>query len=282
VSNRKFFGSLLAGVDHLPATYNREHQAFSKGEPDWGEHLADDLERIVALHDASTVAAVIVEPMAGSTGVIPPPKGYLRRLRAICDRHGILLVFDEVITGFGRLGYAFAAERYGVVPDMITFAKGVTSGMVPMAGVIARKPIYDAFMRGPEHVVELFHGYTYSGHPLACAAALATLDLYRDERLFERARSLEPLWADAAMGLKGLPNVLDIRCVGLTAGIDLASRPDAVGRRAYEALERAFHDESLVIRTSGDTLAVTPPLIVSEREIEQIFAKLANVIRVVA
>jgi len=282
VSNRKFFGSLLAGVDHLPATYNREHQAFSKGEPDWGEHLADDLERIVALHDASTVAAVIVEPMAGSTGVIPPPKGYLRRLRAICDRHGILLVFDEVITGFGRLGYAFAAERYGVVPDMITFAKGVTSGTVPMAGVIARKPIYDAFMRGPEHVVELFHGYTYSGHPLACAAALATLDLYRDERLFERARSLEPLWADAAMGLKGLPNVLDIRCVGLTAGIDLASRPDAVGRRAYEALERAFHDESLVIRTSGDTLAVTPPLIVSEREIEQIFAKLANVIRVVA
>ena len=282
VSNRKFFGSLLAGVDHLPASYNREHQAFSKGEPDWGEHLADDLERIVALHDASTVAAVIVEPMAGSTGVIPPPKGYLRRLRAICDRHGILLVFDEVITGFGRLGYAFAAERYGVVPDMITFAKGVTSGMVPMAGVIARKPIYDAFMRGPEHVVELFHGYTYSGHPLACAAALATLDLYRDERLFERARSLEPLWADAAMGLKGLPNVLDIRCVGLTAGIDLALRPDAVGRRAYEALERAFHDESLVIRTSGDTLAVTPPLIVSEREIEQIFAKLANVIRVVA
>jgi len=282
VSNRKFFGSLLAGVDHLPATYNREHQAFSKGEPDWGEHLADDLERIVALHDASTVAAVIVEPMAGSTGVIPPPKGYLRRLRAICDRHGILLVFDEVITGFGRLGYAFAAERYGVVPDMITFAKGVTSGTVPMAGVIARKPIYDAFMRGPEHVVELFHGYTYSGHPLACAAALATLDLYRDERLFERARSLEPLWADAAMALKGLPNVLDIRCVGLTAGIDLASRPDAVGRRAYEALERAFHDESLVIRTSGDTLAVTPPLIVSEREIEQIFAKLANVIRVVA
>ena len=282
VSNRKFFGSLLAGVDHLPATYNREHQAFSKGEPDWGEHLADDLERIVALHDASTVAAVIVEPMAGSTGVVPPPKGYLRRLRAICDRHGILLVFDEVITGFGRLGYAFAAERYGVVPDMITFAKGVTSGTVPMAGVIARKPIYDAFMRGPEHVVELFHGYTYSGHPLACAAALATLDLYRDERLFERARSLEPLWADAAMGLKGLPNVLDIRCVGLTAGIDLASRPDAVGRRAYEALERAFHDESLVIRTSGDTLAVTPPLIVSEREIEQIFAKLANVISVVA
>jgi beta-alanine--pyruvate transaminase len=282
VNNRKFFGSLLAGIDHLPATYNREHQAFSKGEPEWGEHLADDLERIVALHDASTIAAVIVEPMAGSTGVLPAPKGYLRRLRAICDKYGILLIFDEVITGFGRLGHAFAAERYGVVPDMITFAKGITSGTVPMGGVIARKPIYDAFMRGPDHAVELFHGYTYSAHPLACAAALATLNLYRDESLFERARSLEPIWADAAMGLKGLPNVLDIRCVGLTAGIDLASRPDAVGRRGYEALERCFHDESLVIRISGETLAVTPPLIVSEREIEQIFAKVANVIRAVA
>jgi beta-alanine--pyruvate transaminase len=203
-------------------------------------------------------------------------------LRAICDKYGILLIFDEVITGFGRLGHAFAAERYGVVPDMITFAKGITSGTVPMGGVIARKPIYDAFMRGPDHAVELFHGYTYSAHPLACAAALAALDLYRDERLFERARSLEPLWADAAMGLKGLPNVLDIRCVGLTAGIDLASRPDAVGRRGYEALERCFHDESLVIRISGETLAVTPPLIVSEREIEHIFAKVANVIRAVA
>src|SRR3989454_3635037 len=280
-NNRKCFGSLLAGVDHLPATYNREHQAFSKGEPDWGEHLADDLERIVALHDASTIAAVIVEPMAGSTGVLPAPKGYLRRLRAICDKHGILLIFDEVITGFGRLGHAFAAERYGVVPDMITFAKGITSGTVPMGGVIARKPIYDAFMRGPEHVVELFHGYTYSAHPLACAASLATLDLYRDERLFERAKKLEPYWADAAMGLKGLPNVLDIRCVGLTAGIDLASRPDAVGRRAYEAMERAFHEENLVIRTNAETIALTPPLIVSEREIEEMFATTARVIKAV-
>jgi len=281
VANRKFFGALLAGTDHLPATYNREHQAFSKGEPDWGEHLADDLERIVALHDASTIAAVIVEPMAGSTGVLPAPKGYLRRLRAICDKYGILLIFDEVITGFGRLGHAFAAERYGVVPDMITFAKGITSGTVPMGGVIARKPIYDAFMRGPEHVAELFHGYTYSAHPLACAAALATLDLYRDERLFERARKLEPAWYDAAMGLKGLPNVLDIRCVGLTAGIDLASRPDAVGRRAYEAMERAFHKEGLVVRIAGDTLAVTPPLIVSEEQIGEIFAKVGAVIRAV-
>jgi beta-alanine--pyruvate transaminase len=282
VNNRKFFGSLLAGVDHLPSTYNREHQAFSKGEPDWGEHLADELERIVALHDASTIAAVIVEPMAGSTGVLPAPKGYLRRLRAICDKYGILLILDEVITGFGRLGYAFAAERYGIVPDIMTFAKGITSGTVPMGGVIVRKGIYDAFMRGPEHVVEFFHGYTYSAHPLACAAGLATLDLYRDERLFERARALEPLWADAAMGLKGLPNVLDIRCVGLTAGIDLASRPDAVGRRGYEAMEQAFTRHNLVIRIAGDTIALTPPLIVSESEIGEIFGKVADVIRAVA
>jgi beta-alanine--pyruvate transaminase len=180
-NNRKFFGALLTGVDHLPATYSREHQAFTKGEPEWGVHLADDLERIVALHDASTIACVIVEPMAGSTGVLPAPKGYLQKLRAICDKYGILLIFDEVITGFGRLGAAFAAERYGVVPDMITFAKGVTSGTVPMGGVLVRKHIYDAFMKGPEHAIELFHGYTYSGHPLACAAALASLDVYRDE-----------------------------------------------------------------------------------------------------
>src|SRR6202034_2915053 len=183
VNNRKHFGSLLAGVDHLPATYSREHQAFTKGEPEWGAHLADALDAIVALHDASTIAAVIVEPMAGSTGVLPPPKGYLKRLREICDKYGILLIFDEVITGFGRLGAPFAAERYGVQPDMITFAKGVTSGTVPMGGVIARKHIYDAFMQGPEGAIELFHGYTYSGHPLACAAALATLDVYRDARL---------------------------------------------------------------------------------------------------
>jgi beta-alanine--pyruvate transaminase len=282
VNNRKFFGTLLAGIDHLPATYDRERQAFSKGEPDWGAHFADDLERIVALHDASTIAAVIVEPMAGSTGVLPPPKGYLQRLRAICDKYGVLLIFDEVITGFGRLGYAFAAERYGVEPDIITFAKGITSGTVPMGGVIVRKAIYDAFMRGPEHAVELFHGYTYSAHPLACAAALAALDLYRAEGLFERARKLEPFWADAAMTLKGVPGVLDIRTVGLTAGIDLASRPDAVGRRAYDAMQRAFHDENLVIRVTGETIALTPPLIVTEPEIGEIFAKVARVIRAVA
>ena len=280
-NNRKFFGTLLAGVDHLPATYSREHQAFTKGEPEWGGHLADELERIVALHDASTIAAVIVEPMAGSTGVLPPPKGYLERLRAICDRHGILLIFDEVITGFGRLGHAFAAERYGVTPDLLCFAKGITSGAVPMGGVIARESVYDAFMRGPEHVIELFHGYTYSAHPLACAAGLAALDLYRDENLFERAQALEPLVADAAMALKGLPGVLDIRTVGLSAGIDLAARPGAVGERGYEAMERAFQDEDLLIRITGDTLALAPPLIVSEAQIAEIFAKVARVIRAV-
>jgi beta-alanine--pyruvate transaminase len=282
VLNRRQFGTLLAGTDHLPATYNREQQAFSKGEPEWGAHLADELERLVALHDASTIAAVIVEPMSGSTGVLPAPKGYLPRLRQICDKHGILLIFDEVITGFGRLGYAFAAERYGVVPDMICFAKGVTSGSVPMGGVVVRNGIYQAFMQGPEHVAELFHGYTYSAHPLACAAGLATLELYRQEGLFERARALEPKWADAAMNLKGLPNVLDIRTVGITAAIDLASRPDAAGRRAYDAMERAFHEEELMVRNMGETLAVTPPLIVSEAQIGEIFEKLAKVIRAVA
>ena len=283
VNNRKQWGVLLPGVDHMPHTHLPAKNAFSRGLPEHGGvELADELERIVALHDASTIAAVIVEPMAGSTGVLPAPKGYLPRLRAICDKHGILLIFDEVITGYGRLGYAFAAERYGVVPDMITFAKGITSGTVPMGGVLTRKGIYDAFMRGPEHVVELFHGYTYSAHPLACAAGLATLDLYREEQLFERAKKIEPLWAEAAIGLKGLPGVLDIRCVGLTAGIDLASRPGEVGKRAYDAMVKAFNDESLVIRVTGETIALTPPLIMSERDIEEIFAKVARVIRAVA
>src|SRR5580700_8090317 len=281
VTNRRLFGTLLAGVDHLPATYNRAQQAFTIGEPDWGAHLADELERIVALHDASTIAAVIVEPMAGSTGALPPPKGYLQKLRAICDRHGILLIFDEVITGFGRLGYAFAAERYGVTPDMIVFAKGITSGSVPMGGVIVREGIYDAFMRGPEHVIELFHGYTYSAHPLACAAGLATLDLYRDEKLFARAKALEPHFAEAAMALKSLPGVLDIRTVGLAAGIDLASRPDAYGKRAYEIMDRAFHEIGVMVRVSGETLALSPPLVVTEAQIGEIFEKVGKAIRAV-
>jgi len=282
VANRRMFGPLLAGVDHLPHTYNRTEQAFSRGEPEWGAHLADDLERIVALHDASTIAAVIVEPMSGSTGVLPPPKGYLKRLRQICDKYGLLLIFDEVITGFGRTGFAFAAERYGVVPDMITFAKAVNSGTVPMAGVLVRKGIHDAFMGGPEHAIELFHGYTYSAHPLACAAALATLDLYREEKLFDRARSLEDKWADAIFTLKGLPNVLDIRTLGLVGAIDLASKPDAVGQRGFQAMDKAFQDIGIMFRVAGDTIALSPPLIVSEDQIGEIVDKVGTAIRAVA
>jgi beta-alanine--pyruvate transaminase len=282
VNNRKFFGGLLTGVDHLPHTYDRDKQAFSRGEPEWGGHLADRLDDIIALHDASTIAAVVVEPMAGSTGVLPPPVGYLQRLREICDRHGILLIFDEVITAFGRLGFATAAERYRVVPDMIAFAKGVTSGTVPMGGVLVRAPIYQAFMKGPESAIELFHGYTYSAHPLAVAAALASLDLYREEQLFERARGLEERWADAAMGLKGLPHVADIRTIGLVAGIDLAPRKDAPGARGFEAMDRAFHEFGLMIRATGDTLALSPPLIIAEAEIDEAFDKLAKLIRSLA
>jgi beta-alanine--pyruvate transaminase len=281
-NNRKMFGTLLAGVDHLPTTYDREKQAFSKGEPEYGANFADALENLVNLHGANTIAAVIVEPMAGSTGVLPAPKGYLKRLREITQKHGILLIFDEVITGFGRLGYAFAAERYGVLPDMITFAKGVTNGAAPMGGVIVRDTIHDAFMSGPEHVIELAHGYTYSAHPLACAAGLATLDIYRDEKLFEHARALEPKWTDAIMSLKNEPNVVDIRTIGLTAGIDLTSRPDQPGKRGFDALNSAFFDNDLMLRIAGDTLALTPPLIVSEAQVGEIVEKVAKVIRAVA
>ncbi|MDI4655474.1 aspartate aminotransferase family protein [Xanthobacter autotrophicus] len=282
VSNRRTFGTMLTGVDHLRSTYDRENQAFTKGEPDYGAHFADELERIVALHDASTIASVIVEPMGGSTGVLPAPKGYLKRLREICDKHRILLIFDEVITGFGRLGHAFAAERYGVVPDMITFAKGITAGAVPMGGVLVRKGIHDAFMKGPEHVVELFHGYTYSAHPLACAAGLATLDLYAKEHTFTHARALEPFFADAIMSLKDKPGVLDIRTVGITGAVDLAPKDGAPGLKGYEALERAFHEEGLMMRIAGDTLVVTPPLIISKDQVGELVEKLGRVIEKVA
>jgi beta-alanine--pyruvate transaminase len=282
VANRKQFGNMLAGVDHLQATYNRAEQAFTKGEPAWGAHLADELTRLINLHDASTIAAVIVEPVAGSTGILPPPKGYLDKLREITARHGILLIFDEVITGFGRLGHCFAAERYGVAPDMITFAKGVTNAAVPMAGVMASKRIYDTFMTGPEHAVELFHGYTYSGHPLAAAAGIATLDLYKDEGLFERAIRLEPVLADAMMSLKGLPNVVDIRTVGLLAGIDLEPLPGKPGARGFQAMERMYHDFNIYVRVAMDTLVVAPPLISTEADIADIRDRVAKVIEAVA
>jgi beta-alanine--pyruvate transaminase len=282
VANRKMFGNLLTGVDHLQSTYNRDKQAFSIGEPDWGAELADELERIVGLHGANTIAAVIVEPMSGSTGVLPAPKGYLKRLREITQKHGILLIFDEVITGYGRLGYAFAAERYGVLPDMITFAKGITNGAAPMGGVIVRDTIHDAFMTGPEYAVELCHGYTYSAHPLACAAGLATLDIYRDEKLFERANKLEPKFAEAVMSLRKEPNVVDIRTVGLTAGIDLSPNKEGPGNRGFACLNSAFHDNDLMIRVAADTIALTPPLIVSEDQIGEIVEKVAKVIRTVA
>jgi beta-alanine--pyruvate transaminase len=283
VGNRKMFGTMLAGVDHIPHTYNRKEQAYTKGEPDYGMHYADELERLVALHDASTIAAVIVEPMAGSTGVLPPPKGYLKRLREICDKHGILLIFDEVITGFGRLGYAFAAERFGVLPDMITFAKGVTSGTVPMGGVMVRQGIYDAFMTGPDHAIELFHGYTYSGHPIAAAAGVATMDLYRDEKLFENARKLEGVWADAAMSLKGNPMIEDIRTLGLVAAFDMKAVEGSPGLRAYKAMENAFHDFGFLIRITADTIALSPPLMITENQIDEIFSdKMPKVLKSVA
>src|SRR6187397_1878494 len=278
VNNRKQFGALMAGVDHLPMTYDREKQAFTVGEPEWGAHLADALDRLVALHDASTIAAVIVEPVAASTGVLPPPKGYLERLRAICDKHGILLIFDEVITGYGRLGHAFAAERYGVVPDMITFAKGITSGAVPMGGVIARKGIYDAFMKGPEHVIELFHGYTYSAHPLACAAALGTLETYADEGLLTRGAKMAPVFEHALHSLRESPNVIDIRNIGLVGGIELESIPGAPGKRAFDIFRECF-ERGVLIRTTGDIIALSPPLIVEESHIDQAISTIADVLK---
>jgi beta-alanine--pyruvate transaminase len=282
VANRKFFGAMIPGVDHLPTTYNRQHQAFSDGEPDWGAHLADDLERIVALHDASTIAAVIVEPFAGATGVIAPPKGYLQRLRAICDKHDILLIFDEVISGFGRTGRPFAAETYGVTPDLLCFAKGVTSGTVPMGGVIARSKIYEAFMQGPEHVSELMHGYTYSAHPLACAAALATLDLYRDEQLFEKTEAVLPFWRETMRTLRDEPNVVDIRLAGLTCAVELAPHADGPGVRGFRGMDAAFREHGAMIRGIGDALVVTPPLIISRDEIVELRDKIAASIRSVA
>lgn len=279
VNNRKMFGTMLAGVDHLPTTHNLEKNAFSRGQPEWGVHLADELERLVALHDASTIAAVIVEPVAGSAGVLVPPVGYLERLRAICDEHQILLIFDEVITGFGRVGASFAAERFGVIPDMITCAKGLTNGSVPMSAVFVRDDVYDAFMdKSPKGAIELFHGYTYSGHPLASAAALATLDVYKEEGLFERAHLLSPRWEDAIHSLKGGANVVDIRNLGLMAGIELAPRQGKPGTRGADVFAKCF-DDGVLVRTTGDVIALSPPLIVEEAQIDQIIETLRKAIQ---
>ncbi|KZD08330.1 aspartate aminotransferase family protein [Oceanibaculum pacificum] len=279
VSNRKFFGSLLPGVDHLPHTHNPEKQAFTRGIPEWGGHLADDLERIVTLHDASNIAAVIVEPVAGSTGVLIPPQGYLQKLRSICDKHGILLIFDEVITGFGRLGASFATEYFGVKPDLITTAKGLTNGCVPMGAVFAREGIYDTFMNNaPEGTIELFHGYTYSGHPLAAAAGLATLDVYKEEGLFERAAELAPYWEDAVHSLKGVGPVIDLRNLGIIAGIELEGIPGKPTARAMEAFTKAY-DKGLLIRTTGDIIALSPPLILEKSHIDDMFGMLGDVLK---
>ncbi|KAM3110023.1 aminotransferase class III-fold pyridoxal phosphate-dependent enzyme [Phormidesmis sp. 146-33] len=276
--NRKFFGSLLPGVDHLPHTHNLEQNAFSRGEPLWGAHLADELERIVTLHDASNIAAVIVEPVAGSTGVLIPPQGYLQKLRAICDKYGILLIFDEVITGFGRLGTGFATDYFGVIPDLITVAKGITNATVPMGAVFARDGIYDAFMNGPENAIELFHGYTYSGHPLACAAAQATLDIYEEEGLFDRVKNLASYWEDAVHSLKGLPNVIDIRNIGLIAGIELAPILNQPGVRAYNAMVSCF-EQGLLVRNTADILALSPPLIIEKSHVDRLIEILSNVLK---
>ena len=277
VSNRKMFGTLLGGVDHLPHTHYIERNAFSRGLPEQGAELADDLERIVALHDASTIAAVIVEPMAGSTGVLMPPVGYLKRLREICDRHGILLIFDEVITGFGRLGGAFSTDVFDVVPDIITTAKGLTSGVIPMGAVFVRDDIHDAFMNGPEHLIEFFHGYTYSGNPVACAAALGALETYREEELFTRATELAPYWEDALHSLRGLPHVIDIRNFGLIGAIELEPMDGEPTKRAFTAFLKAF-EKNLLIRTTGDIIALSPPLIISKGQIDELFDGLKDVL----
>ncbi len=281
VKNRAVFGPLLAGTDHIRHTHDIERNAFTRGEPAFGADLADDLERLVALHDASTIAAVIVEPVAGSTGVLIPPKGYLKRLREICDKHGILLIFDEVITGFGRLGRGFATEYFDVVPDLITSAKGLTNATVPMGAVIAQKRIYDAFMDGPDNMIELFHGYTYSGHPVAAAAGLATLDEYKEEGLFERADDLAPYWEDAIHSLKGAPHVIDLRNLGLIGGIELEGIPGKPTARAFDAFLRCY-EAGVLIRTTGDIIALSPPLIISKGQIDQIIDTIGTVLKQVA
>ena len=278
VNNRKFFAAQLPGVDHLPHTHDLARNAWTRGEPEHGTNLADELERLVALHDASTIAAVIVEPVAGSTGVLIPPKGYLQRLREICTKHGILLIFDEVITGFGRIGAPFASEYFGVTPDMITMAKGLTNGSIPMGAVAAKKEIYDAFMQGPEGAIELFHGYTYSAHPIACAAGIATQRIYREEGLLTRAKEIGDDWADAVHSLKGLPHVIDLRNLGLIGAVELEPIPGKPGARGFDVFVRAF-EKGLLARVTGDIIALSPPLIIERSHIDELVGKLAEAIR---
>ena len=275
--NRRTFGSMLPGVDHLPHTHNPALNAFSRGEPEHGMNLADELERIIALHDVSTIAAVIVEPVAGSTGVLVPPKGYLKRLRELCTKHGILLIFDEVITGFGRLTTPFAFDYFDVEPDMVTCAKGITNGTIPMGAVFTKTHIHDVFMDAPPGI-ELFHGYTYSGHPVACAAALATLEVFKEQNILEHAASMESYWADAVHSLKALPHVIDIRNLGLVAGVELEAIPGKLGARAFGAFKQAFAD-GILIRTTGDTIALSPPLVIEKAHVDELIGKLATILK---
>jgi beta-alanine--pyruvate transaminase len=278
VNNRRFFGTLLGGVDHLPHTHLPAQNAYTKGQPEHGANLADELERIVALHGAETIAAVIVEPVAGSTGVLIPPKGYLEKLRAITKRHGILLIFDEVITGFGRLGAPFAAQHFDILPDMMTTAKGLTNGVIPMGAVLTTAAVHDAFMTGPEHVIELFHGYTYSGNPIASAAGIATLETYREEGLFERAAEIAPYWETALHSLRGLPHVIDIRNLGLIGAVELDPIAGEPTKRAFSAFLDAY-DRGILIRTTGDIIAMSPPLIVDRAQIDTLIGTLGDVLK---
>lgn len=281
VNNRKMFGSLLTGVDHLPHTHLPGRNAFTRGQPEHGADLADELERIVALHGAETIAAVIVEPMAGSTGVLLPPKGYLERLRAITRKHGILLIFDEVITGFGRLGSPFGAQHFDVQPDLMCTAKGLTNGVIPMGAVLTTAAVHDAFMQGPEHMIELFHGYTYSGNPIASAAGLATLETYKEEGLFARAAELAPYWEDALHSLRGLPHVIDIRNMGLIGAVELEPIAGEPTKRAFAAFLAAY-EKGIMIRTTGDIIAMSPPLIIEKSHIDQLIGTLGDVLKTLA
>ena len=281
VANRKMFGTMLGGVDHIRHTHDPARNAYSVGQPAHGAELADDLERLVALHDASTIAAVIVEPIAGSTGVLIPPQGYLQRLREICDKHGILLIFDEVITGFGRTGNPFGAQTFGVTPDLMTVAKGLTNGCVPMGAVFAQQKIYDTFMSGPEHLIEFFHGYTYSAHPLACAAALGTLKTYAEEGLLTRASTMQARFAEALHSLNGEPHVIDIRNMGLVGGIELAPLPGEPAKRAFNVFLDCW-EQGVLIRTTGDTIALSPPLIIEAAQIDRLIDTIRTALRRVA